>query len=325
MLITRFGPDDLAATRFAISPLWETVTSRWAVHDPARHAIHLPWIKDANRANNSSVLRPHKPLLEALIRPGAWLPDFLTPAPQTPLTTVQAELAVLGATPADIVREDLEVTHQQTPLTELGWQIHAEPERYLPAIVEALATWWELAIAAVWPKLLTLLEADIAYRTRTLADYGPARMFAELHPSLRWRDGRLEMEWGRDLELELRGEGMPIAPSIFLDHLPAFTVRPGSPVSMFYPVRAVGTLWERSVAPTGQPLVRLLGETRARMLMILDAPQTTSQLAARLELAPGGISAHLKVLHDAGLLTRHRQGKQVLYLRTDLGHSLVSS
>jgi predicted MarR family transcription regulator len=31
------------------------------------------------------------------------------------------------------------------------------------------------------------------------------------------------------------------------------------------------------------------------------------------------------VLHEAGLLTRHRQGKQVLYLRTDLGHTLVGS
>jgi hypothetical protein len=31
------------------------------------------------------------------------------------------------------------------------------------------------------------------------------------------------------------------------------------------------------------------------------------------------------VLHEARLLTRHRQGKQVLYLRTDLGHTLVGS
>lgn len=323
MLITRFGPDDLAATRFAISPVWETVTSRWAVHDPARHAIHLPWIKTATRADKSAEFRLHRTLLAALIRPGAWLPDFLTPPPQTPLTTLRAELAVLAATPADTVRADLEVTHQQSPLTDLGWRIHADPERFLPGIVEALEAWWQLTIAAVWPKMRTLLEADIAYRTRTLADYGPGRMFAELHPSLRWQQGRLEMEWGRELELELRGDGMPIAPSIFLDRLPAFTVRPESPVSMYYPARAIGTLWERSVAPTAEPLVRLLGETRARLLMLLDAPQATSQLAARLDLAPGGISAHLKVLHEAGLLTRNRQGKQVLYLRTDLGHSLA--
>jgi DNA-binding transcriptional ArsR family regulator len=325
VLITRFGPDDLAATRFAISPLWDTVTSRWAVHDPARHAIHLPWIKTAVRMDRAAEFQPYRELLNAMIRPGSWLPDFITPPPQTPLTTVQAELAVLASTAPETVRADLEVTNWHTPLSALGWQVHAEPEQFLPLLVDALAAWWRLAVAPAWPRMVSLLEADIAYRTRILADYGPGQMFAKLHPSLRWNQGRLEMDWARHLELDLHGEGMPLAPSIFLDNLPAFTVRPESPVSMFYPARAIGTLWEQAPSPTAQPLVRLLGETRARMLAILDAPQTTSQLATRLELVPGGISAHLKVLHEAGLLTRHKQGKQVFYVCTELGRNLVGS
>jgi len=28
-----------------ISAISEIVTSRWALNDPARHAIHLPWIE----------------------------------------------------------------------------------------------------------------------------------------------------------------------------------------------------------------------------------------------------------------------------------------
>ena len=43
----RFGVGDLAHLRFAVSPLWETVASLRAVADPGRHAVHLPWIKQA--------------------------------------------------------------------------------------------------------------------------------------------------------------------------------------------------------------------------------------------------------------------------------------
>ena len=59
------------------------------------------------------------------------------------------------------------------------------------------------------------------------------------------------------------------------------------------------------------------------MLAILDAPQTTTHLAERLSAAPSSISAHLKVLYDAGLVSRNRQGKQVLYVCTELGRNLA--
>lgn len=322
-MITRFGVDDLAATRFAISPLCDTVASRWCVHEPARNAIHLPWLKTAVRVDRSAEFRPHRALMDALIRPGVWLPDFLTPPPQTPLTDVHSELAVLAATSPETVRADLEAVDSHTPLTDLGLRVHAEPQRYVPLLVDALETWWQLAIAPVWPRMRTLLEADIAYRTRTLADHGPKQMFAELHPALRWNQGSLELQLRWDIERDLRGDGMPLVPSVFLGSRPALNVRRESTVAMYYSARAVGTLWERSPSPTALPLIRLLGKTRARMLAILDAPQTTSQLAARLELAPGGVSAHLKVLHEAGLLTRHRQGKQVVYVCTELGRDLI--
>jgi hypothetical protein len=34
--------EDLANTRFAISPLQETLGSLWALRDPGRYALHLP-------------------------------------------------------------------------------------------------------------------------------------------------------------------------------------------------------------------------------------------------------------------------------------------
>ncbi|MZE77244.1 ArsR family transcriptional regulator, partial [Streptomyces sp. SID5475] len=50
----------------------------------------------------------------------------------------------------------------------------------------------------------------------------------------------------------------------------------------------------------------------------------TTGLARRLGLAPSSVSAHLSALRDAGLLTSHRYGHQVLYERTPLGIALAA-
>jgi hypothetical protein len=42
MIRIELGVEDLANTRFAISPLSETVFSLWALTDPSRHTLHLP-------------------------------------------------------------------------------------------------------------------------------------------------------------------------------------------------------------------------------------------------------------------------------------------
>jgi DNA-binding transcriptional ArsR family regulator len=67
-----------------------------------------------------------------------------------------------------------------------------------------------------------------------------------------------------------------------------------------------------------------MGASRARILAALDAPQSTTELAAQLELTPGGISQHLSVLSKAGLVASTREGRVVLYARTEVGDQLAS-
>ena len=45
MISYRFGPDDLARVRFAISPLFELAASWQVLRDPAQHSIHRPWVQ----------------------------------------------------------------------------------------------------------------------------------------------------------------------------------------------------------------------------------------------------------------------------------------
>jgi hypothetical protein len=47
MIRIHTSAEDLMQTRFAFSPLWEVEASFRALVDPARHAIHLPWMARA--------------------------------------------------------------------------------------------------------------------------------------------------------------------------------------------------------------------------------------------------------------------------------------
>lgn len=321
MLITRLGPDDVAAIRFAVSPLWETVTSRWAMQDPARHAVHLPWIRTARQIDRSAEFQPHREVLDSLIRVGSWIPDFLTPAPPEGPPDFHAELTVLADTRLHLMRADLAETEARTQLTGFGRQFLDEPERYLPELVEGLNAWWTLAIEPSWPQIRAVLESDIAERSRTLAEHGPARMFGELHPSLRWRDGLLEMENRCELDFASTapGAGLPMAPSVFLAGPPAFLVRPGEPLFMWYAIEVQATFWQGGPSPQ---LVQLMGDARARLLAVLDEPRTADEVASSLGLPMGEVAADLQVLAEAGLLESRSDD---LYARTELGRSLSNS
>ena len=80
-------------------------------------------------------------------------------------------------------------------------------------------------------------------------------------------------------------------------------------------------------ATTSEPpaLERLLGPSRAAILLALEQQASTTQLAASLSQSLGGTGDHLAVLHAGGLLTRARSGRSVLYRRTPVGDALVAA
>ena len=105
----RFGPADVAGVRLAVSPVNETVMSMWAMADPVRYAVHLPWIDRARLAlRRPEVADRVGPLVE-LTRPRSWLPDFLTPAAR-PDVGMAEQLDQIAATPPDVVVQDLLAT-----------------------------------------------------------------------------------------------------------------------------------------------------------------------------------------------------------------------
>ena len=95
--------------------------------------------------------------------------------------------------------------------------------------------------------------------------------------------------------------------------------------TLIYPARGVAALWHSPAAAPPVTLARLIGRTRAKLLLALAEPASTTALARRYGLSPGTVSEHLGALRDAGLVSASRARHQVLYERTPLGIALAGA
>src|SRR3954452_6835578 len=115
MVVFEFTAEDLARTRFAISPMWELCTSLRLLRDAELAAMHIPWVRDALPAAHAMDMR----MALALLPPRGYFPDFMTPPPSDPVTSIEDELALVRATKPDQVRHDIEVLMRQQRMRRL--------------------------------------------------------------------------------------------------------------------------------------------------------------------------------------------------------------
>ncbi|MER7280643.1 winged helix-turn-helix domain-containing protein [Dactylosporangium sp. NPDC000244] len=119
------------------------------------------------------------------------------------------------------------------------------------------------------------------------------------------------------------GAGLLLVPSVLIwPGVGAYTDPPWRR-ALVYPARGVAALWE-GAPEGGGALGELVGQSRARVLLALEEPASTTQLAARLGLAVGAVGDHLAILRRSGLVRSARAGRSVLYRRTPLGDALAA-
>lgn len=322
-LALRFGPEDLVRCRFAMSPLWETTNAIRTLAEPQRHGYHLPWLRQ---------VQPQLPRLElaplVAVQPRhGYTPDFLAPPPQSPLVTIDQELDRVRSTPADVVAVELGRSLAQRegmPPAALR-ALLADPVAAAERLAELLERCWQVLLAPWWERIRDLLDADIAFRARRLAGGGLERLFADLDPSVRFDGDILEVEGRGEGRRDLAGEGLVLMPSAFV--WPGVVLvldLPWQP-TLIYPARGIAGLWQAPATTPPVALGRLLGRTRAKLLLALAEPASTTILARRLGHSPSGVSEHLSALRDAGLLTSYRVRHQVVYERTPLGIALAGA
>ncbi|MFH8935070.1 ArsR/SmtB family transcription factor [Streptomyces griseosporeus] len=319
-----FGDEDLLRCRFALSPLWETQEAARTLGRPDRLGYHAAWLRRIRDAAGTLELAP----LRLLMPRRGHNPDFLGPPPIGPAASFEEEIAAVRAADPVAAREDMARALADSPgalESPVGRRLLADPARAVRELADLVEAAWHALVEPDWPRLRALLEADVAFHSRRLAEVGLGRLLPELDRRLSWNGRTLTIEWRGEHVRELGGQGLVLMPSVFSwpDVVSGFDP-PWQP-TVVYPARGIGGLWAEPAGRAPETLVRLLGRGRAAVLAALDEPSTTTALAHRLGLAPSSVSAHLTVLRDAGLLVGRRYGHQVHYERTPLGMALAGA
>ena len=321
----------LAATRFAVSPLHETLRALPLLASPDRSAVNRPWVRWALAELDRQPLR--MPRVWPLIVNGLpYMPEFLFPAPSGKSPDLDEELAAVCATPTDAVRTSLRRVFGEGPWPDTATDLSERPREGLAEIATEVADYHDRLIAPYWERIRSVLDADIGYHAVLLAGGGARSLFSDLHPDLRWSAGRLFMTdaepWQADPSVRLGPDGLVLVPSVFA--WPHWSIKKATSTqtTLLYPARGAATVWQGGVVPAAlgaevPAIEALLGAPRARLLGALRSPATTSALARHFGVTPSAISQHLAVLHRSGLADRERSGRRVLYQASELGLALL--
>jgi DNA-binding transcriptional ArsR family regulator len=308
--------DDIGSVRFGISPLCELGLSLRAIREPARFPLQLGWLRRTEDAR----ARLDMTTLDALIDERMWTPDFLNPRPSSPLTRLDDELDALLATPPEVFRADLIAVHGHVPAVFAGSTSAA-----LRRIVRALRQLWATCFEPYWPRMRTVLEADVVHRGRQIAQAGVAGMLNGLSSRIDYDHGvvSVRLATAGDREQAIDGNGLTLVPTMFTRRASA-PIGDGPPM-ILYSARGQGALWEAERVANPAAVAAVLGETRASLLAALGDPASSTELGVRLGVTASAVNQHLRVLRDAGLLVSTRYGRSVLYLRSELGTALLAA
>ena len=313
--------DDLAEIRFAFSPTWELVMSRFkTLRDPAKHALHLPWVTETRGYLEGRDLG----LLFDVTSTNGYVPDFLTPPPDTPFPDIDEELERVVATPPDVVaRELLEACDKDAAQPEVLRALAEDPASWLPRLGEQMREYWKVAIEPHWPRIRALLEGDVMHRARQLALSGAELLFSDLHPAVSYADGVVTIDKHHEETVRPEGRGLLMIPAVF--DWPGIALLYSQPYqpTLSYSPRGIANLWEPASPTSGGAIDELIGGTRAEILRALEVPMTTTEIAERLHLTPAAVSQQLGLLRRAGVVDAHRQGRGVYSALTPQGRQLL--
>jgi DNA-binding transcriptional ArsR family regulator len=312
---------DALRFRFRISPLGEVVRLARAMANPSSYTegAHLAWLREQLPAlQRLQAEHDLRPLLVLLSARRNFVPDFLTPIPDSEIGEIDGELQCVRATDPSQLAE--EIGRSEAALEPEMERRLRSPDAVV-MLADLLNAFWETAVQPRWPQLRDLLERDVLYRSRLLASGGLAEVFSDLKPLISLDERALSVRLRTDGTNILNGDGLRLMPTAFESPRAASVI--GDPPTLIYPARGTASLfWSKRSADA--TVGNLIGTTRALILEQVGEPSHTSGLARNLGRSAGNIADHLKVLHAAGLVSRARAGRNVLYSRTPLAEALLT-
>jgi DNA-binding transcriptional ArsR family regulator len=314
--------DLLARARFTISPKAEVVTALTALtrpNDAVDRAFHT-----AHHEAFAAMLTEH-PWRQVVAdysqrwprgRTPGWTAEYLCTPPEVANASIDDEVAIVEAMTEKELRADLEFTAQRK------LPAAARNVRFTDVAADLMRWVWTRTLATDWQRRERILQADIVARTNRLATNGWAAVIRDLGRDREWvGDGQLRINRydfpTRYLPTEAELHFIPV-----LSHSGCTGWRGDEAFAIYYPV--AGRLAGADARLAGG-LAALIGPNRAALLRRLDSPASTTDLSGQEQLPIGSVGNHLRVLLQAGAVTRQRSGRTVLYWRTSLGDALIAA
>lgn len=253
------------------------------------------------------------------------IPRFLTSALDVPAPTFADQIDEIRSThPARARREIGEAFGGSVP--RVYEPFLTDPRSALDRLCAAMEAYWEQVVEPYWPRIRAHLEREIARVAYEIATRPPERALAQFHPAIAYSAGVITISSDTTTtETEVDDRLVMLTPLACAADGVIADLECVDRIKIGYAAPGTQDVWNGDPAHAGSDdtaLVRLLGRTRARILLGLDGTTTTSSLSAALELPLATVSGHLSELRSLGLASSQRIGRIVEYRRTELGDNL---
>ncbi|WP_106297926.1 ArsR/SmtB family transcription factor [Knoellia remsis] len=299
------SPGAMARVRWGVSPLGTLSAFLRLAASGERHPV---WGRARDVVGGAL---DRTPLVAELVPRGGrgYMPLVAPPLPAA-RPSADDELDVIRALADSAVDDQLSQTGRPMPrarrLLEAG--------QITTVLVAELSLLWRHGLARVWPDLEHALDEECQMRSHLLGTEGLAGTLDTLHPRVRWAgDGALLVDRGRRRTTNVGAAGLVVVPSL-VDSVPRLALET-APACISYPVGLEIVEGSRHRERRVRAAARMIGDTRWRVLQALDEGRSTTELAERLRLPLSTVATHVSVLYRAGLLTRRRVGRSVVYER----------
>lgn len=313
MLRIHLTAEDLLKTRFASqpAPLAEIGLAVAALQQAD------PVFRGWRRSAAARLPAETRPLFD-LIPPSATGPLFLDPI----TANLPEGLELVRAAPASFVAAELQrVSGSRRPTPWLR-SLAARDRETCREVDLALRLAHRHLMEDAWTRMLSGFRAELAWRSRLIAELGVQGALSTLDPSISWNGTVMQIKASKDHEFHPGGAGLTLMPSTLWTGRPLVARHPDGSVVVVY--RAATPLPLIDEAPA-DPLAELLGHTRAAVLKLTVTERTTTELARELGVSAPTVSGHTKALRGAGLIVTARAGKAVHHSVTPLGDRLLDS
>ena len=315
----RLPSSDAIPVRVRISPLASVVANVLEIVAERPYGSPVNW-----RRLMASQLRDIDLSPFAVLRtPTGCFADFVLPAPMTPRASFHDEIRDFRSMAPSRVHEDIQGEFGDD--VPVGYRVYLDrPQAALDRLARALTAVWEATYAPLWPVMEAILEREQLTLGASLAADGPPALLARVHPRIEFRDGVLRWMHRTQVRSELGARLLVLVPLVAGPD--AVISNPGhrDGALLAYAAPGAAALWEAAdgAGVGAEALAELLGATRARIMLAVQTPATTGDVALQLDISSQLVSHHLVALRRKGLVDGIRFGRRVYYRLSGRGRQL---